>query len=495
MYKVMLVDDEMLITEGLKNIIDWEKLGLSIINTAENGIDALEKFRKNPVDIIITDINMPLLDGLELLNEIKKIDNKVKFIILSGYEEFSYAKKAIEIGVQAYILKPIDDEKLEEKLKEIVKILEEERLSQKINIKKDAILKSLLNNMITKDEVLNSKEEFKIEFEEKIFVCAIILVKEALNTISFKNIDKTEVLYGDFGDIILINSFDKNTDKESIKRFYQEILEDIQDKYKYNVFISIGKTVEDINFLNRSFKTSNLVKKKILSEGFGKCIIFEENDIGNNTLYFENEINEINRLIVENKKDELEIYLNSILNLDNISPQNIYELATQILVLCDNLKIKFKINTEEIGMLGNSIIKILNFTNVSDIKEYIRGKLIFIINNIEKENIKLSPIVRRIVKCVNENYNKDLSLKVLANEYNVNTSYLGQIFTKEIGIQFSDYLNKVRNSVAKDLILNTNKKINDISKEVGYLDTSYFYRKFKKYYGVTPATLRELQNY
>ena len=95
----------------------------------------------------------------------------------------------------------------------------------------------------------------------------------------------------------------------------------------------------------------------------------------------------------------------------------------------------------------------------------------------------------------NENYNKDLSLKSLALEYNVNTSYLGQVFTKEIGIQFSDYLNKIRNSVAKDLILNTNKKISDISKEVGYLDTSYFYRKFKKYYGVTPATLRELQDY
>ena len=108
MYKAMLVDDESLITEGLKNIVDWERLNITVLETAENGKEALKKFRQNPVDIIITDINMPLINGIDLLTQIKEIDDNVKFIILSGYEEFKFAKAAISIGVEAYILKPID---------------------------------------------------------------------------------------------------------------------------------------------------------------------------------------------------------------------------------------------------------------------------------------------------------------------------------------------------------------------------------------------------
>ena len=113
MYKVMLADDENLILQGLENIIEWEELGLEIVNKASNGQEAIDKFKENPVDIVVTDINMPQVTGLELLKELKKINSDVKFIILSGYDDFSYAKKAIELGVENYILKPIDEEELE----------------------------------------------------------------------------------------------------------------------------------------------------------------------------------------------------------------------------------------------------------------------------------------------------------------------------------------------------------------------------------------------
>ena len=96
---------------------------------------------------------------------------------------------------------------------------------------------------------------------------------------------------------------------------------------------------------------------------------------------------------------------------------------------------------------------------------------------------------------INEEYKEELSLKTLAAKYRINSSYLGQIFSKEVGVSFSEYLNKVKNTKAKELILNTNMKINNIAREVGYTDTSYFYRKFKKYYGVCPSTLREMKNY
>ena len=121
MYKVMLVDDEKLILQGVLNIVDWDKLGLKITHMAQNGKEALEKYDEEPVDIIITDINMPVINGLELIKRIKEKNKKVKFIVLSGYDDFSYAKTAMKYGIENYILKPINEEELEEALIDINK--------------------------------------------------------------------------------------------------------------------------------------------------------------------------------------------------------------------------------------------------------------------------------------------------------------------------------------------------------------------------------------
>lgn len=120
MYNVLLVDDEKLILEGLKNIIDWEELNLKISDTAENGEEALSKFKQNPADIVITDIMMPKMNGLNLIKEIKAIDNNIKFIILSGYDDFCYTKQAIKLNIENYILKPINEDELLETLKNTI---------------------------------------------------------------------------------------------------------------------------------------------------------------------------------------------------------------------------------------------------------------------------------------------------------------------------------------------------------------------------------------
>lgn len=130
MYKVMLVDDERLILQGVLNIIDWEKLGMEVIHMAENGKEALDKYKENPVDIIITDINMPVITGLELIMKIKEINKRAKFIVLSGYDEFSYARTAMKYGVENYILKPINEEELEAALIDINKKIKDEKIGR-----------------------------------------------------------------------------------------------------------------------------------------------------------------------------------------------------------------------------------------------------------------------------------------------------------------------------------------------------------------------------
>ena len=125
MKKVMIVEDEELILQGLRNILDWEALGLDVVHMAHDGTEALEMWEKEPVHIVVTDISMPEMDGLTLLRKIREKEEQVRFIILTGYDEFDYAREAIRLGVENYILKPINEEELERQLRETVQKLEE----------------------------------------------------------------------------------------------------------------------------------------------------------------------------------------------------------------------------------------------------------------------------------------------------------------------------------------------------------------------------------
>ena len=124
MKKVMLVEDEELILQGIRNIVDWEALGLSVVHMAHDGVEALEMWEREPVHIVVTDISMPEMDGLTLLRKIREKEEQVRFIILTGYDEFAYAREAVRLDVENYILKPIDEEELQRQLRETVMKLE-----------------------------------------------------------------------------------------------------------------------------------------------------------------------------------------------------------------------------------------------------------------------------------------------------------------------------------------------------------------------------------
>ena len=150
--------------------------------------------------------------------------------------------------------------------------------------------------------------------------------------------------------------------------------------------------------------------------------------------------------------------------------------------------------------LSSVIVSIYDASTIDRIKEIITNQVIELSKVMNTNIVKYTPIVQQVVNYIDERYFEEVSLKTLSQKYNINSSYLGQIFTKEVvkdlnNLTEEEFLNKIKNMKARELILNTNMKINDIAKEVGYYETSYFYRKFKEFYGVSPATLREFKNY
>ncbi|MEG1002707.1 response regulator transcription factor [Clostridium sp.] len=506
MYKVMLIDDEKLITQGLMHLIEWEKFNLEVVEVAENGEEALEKFKRNQVDIVITDINMPKMTGLEFIKEVKSINENVQFVILSGYDEFSYAKKAMEYGVKNYILKPINEDELEEALKNLVDIINIEKKKRYKDLDKNRKLIDFINGKIEKSEIYKMKHLMNLKFDEEGYTVSNIAITKKQYEDGHYNIDDIiekntkgsfEILYKFDGQVTLINSWRETDSKEDIYNYYNCIKNILISELEADVFIAIGDKVNSVDNLKDSYAVANSLKKYILTEGTNKCISKDSiEDKKENKINFTEKIDELNKIIIEKDSEKSKKYLESLFNDEELTPKNIYDLSIKIILLIDKLLEEFNLE-QKYGRdsLSNTIVELCNKSTRETVKEYIIKDIEELINIMSNTSVKYSPVVQQIVNNVNDKYYEELSLKTLAQQYNINSSYLGQIFTKEVGVSFSEYLNKTKNMKAKDLILETNMKINDIAKEVGYTDTSYFYRKFKKYYGVCPSTLRELKNY
>ena len=162
-------------------------------------------------------------------------------------------------------------------------------------------------------------------------------------------------------------------------------------------------------------------------------------------------------------------------------------------MLLQDIKKEYKLESGRFRDLEELIETIFSADDILGIKTAFISEAVEIIECMHEEDSQYTPVIRQIISEVQQNYKEDMNLKTLAYRYHMNASYLGQIFQKEVGCSFAQYLSNTKNGIAKDLILNTNMKINDIAKEVGYPDTSYFYRKFKQCYGVSPASLRTIK--
>lgn len=503
MYNVMLVDDEKLIVEGLKSIIDWKSIGLEVVNTARNGEEAINKFKKEPVDIIVTDVNMPIIDGLNLVKSIKEIDEKVSFIILSGYDDFSYAKTAISLGVDNYILKPVDELELEDALIKIAKSKSEKEKEWIKILDKNRRLLGVLSGKI---DVNNIKENINIDLNAMTYSVASIVIDNENSRVFSDEIDDVlrknilgsyEIVYEGEDNIYIINCWNENIDSEEVRRQYLLVLNELKQRINQDLSIVIGKMVNDINNIYDAMKSLRKVKRFILTEGYNKVITrCDLNKIKEEKYDFSKEIDKIKKMIIEKKSSNMKEYIMDLFKNYKLVPKNIYDLSIKILILIDKTYDEFNFDRKyEKDDLISTIINLCNERSSNNIINFLITEIDELIELMNPNVAKYSPVIQQIVKTVDEYYNEELSLKVLSSQYNINSSYLGQVFTKEVGTSFSEYLNKIKNEKAKELILNTNMKINDIAKEVGYADTSYFYRKFKKYYGVCPSTLRDIKNY
>ncbi len=528
MYKILVVDDEKIVLDGVKYIVENNIEDAKIISTARSGKEAIEMVEKEKPDIIIMDIRMPGINGIEAIKEIKTIYHDIKFIIVSAYEQFEFAKEAVSLGVKEYILKPINRYKLVEAINRATQeIIKEKRTREKEleNIEKlemispmleQGFIYSIFMNREFGDELSKYRELLGLNNNGGYIMILQFGEGEKAYNLSNKigSGIKSQSIYPIFCDIlkykckcivgpVMINRIivfvsSKEKEDEYLQRIEAiEIAEYVAAKLTQNTdvefFIGIGgyREMEEI-----SYSLDEAIKALWYNDGERvlhiKDITYQEKESTFDIKALENKL--IDKMQLGDEKETINI-------INNIFEKILKAYTTKAKNFKVNDKIKNKImelmvishrTAQESGVIEDSYFKydgyieeMLSMNNFEDLKRWCEKRVRYISKKIFKikEN-KLCKVIEDAKLYINTNYSKEITLEDVSKEVCISPQYFSRLFKEETGYNFIEYLIDLRIERAKELLTNTNMSIKEICFEVGYGDPNYFSRLFKKIVGM-----------
>lgn len=530
MLKLFLVEDEFVMREGIKNNIDWNSHGYEFCGEASDGELAFPMIQKLSPDIVITDIKMPFMDGLELSRLIKKELPFTEIIILSGYEDFEYAKEAIKIGVSQYLTKPINGEellkevdllaeKISEKRKEreirekYIREMEENFLSERKNL-----FQYLVTGSKSMSELLEISDKLNMDLSAIWYRVALVKIQSMNHardeySNSLVQIEqKLKAIDADKGPLVfdrnlegqaLIFKADSREELDKIQNDYLNKMRDLLGEYKQiSYFVGIGMPVNRLSELPSSFEQA--------SHAFAHRYLVKESCIWNY------------------EEMEQHVYHDEEFNISNVNPKQLdRSKLREFLKFGDKEEVIYFVEEyfKELGpnaMRSNmfrqyitmdSYFCVVDFLDnlrlqkdelepldvTSGILQSEETAIKYVIRIIEKAlelrektaSNRYGGIVDEVMKYIDKNYaDEDLSLNVLASHVNFSPNHLSMVFSQQTGKTFIKYLTDFRMNKAKELLRCTGKRSSEISLEVGYKDPHYFSYLFKKTQGMTPTQYR-----
>ncbi|MCR5202645.1 MAG: response regulator [Lachnospiraceae bacterium] len=513
MYTVFIADDELLIRQGLKKIINWKALGFNIIGEASNGLEAFENIIKKQPDLVLLDVRMPKMIGTEIVKQAREAGFKGKVIILSGFTDFKYTQTAIQYGVDYYLAKPIDEDELLDAVTNIAKQFSVE------NQKSETLItyRQRAKGSIIFDLLMNKADYDKIDTED-IGITADkyqVVIYEQYGT------GKTGMTYK-FSDLLKVTNSQKNTyetiqiDQHDILILkddfiigkFNEFLDHYNRKLKPQkhspldtLFIAYGRVVDSIKDIHISYEeASRLLIRRFFCEknqhtvGYADLpLVDEENPFIISPELLENCCEEYLNLLQTGKKNQLDETLDNLKKKLYNSPDDIARIK---LFLTDlYLSVKEKIfhlyNNTDIAFMSNAdIIQFITNKNyLYEIIDFLKEQFNLIISSIG--NSSSDSVIDNIMHYIKHNYMNDIKLESLAPMFGYNSSYLGKIFNKKVGIGFNIFVDQVRIDKSKELLENSSLKVYEIAEKVGYHNVDYFHTKFKKYVAMSPAEYRK----
>ncbi len=539
MIKVLIVDDDSIARTNIKIMIDWENNGFEICGEASNGQEAIQLINETLPAIIITDMSMPIMDGIALIEYINLNYSQIKIIALSGYEDFEYVRSSMKNGALDYVLKhSLDNGSLVEALKTARKKLMAEisehnkkaMLEMQIDESRSVLRQKFITQLVQADITEKTEIEQKIadlrldietknialilfEVDDFSSICEKFLPKEINKLTSSVEEISAEILKGSVkgvishihdGKFVMIFSFGNMRSDLYIYNLIVTTINRIKSSIKRYLNItacfSYSRIFSDITFIHKYYKEADLLLKDRFFMGKDR-IIEESSHSSISNEYLNLEINE-EKTIIEALKtkdnDRIEKCLNKIFSrlVDNKSSYNSIQMICAELINIVNrvareagIDIKNVYNDKDIPYSSMKKIETLIEMRAWVLKSY--TKLAGLIGEM-KFDPNYSEYTKKAISYIHKNYKNNVSLNEAAEYIGINSSYLSRIFKEDCGMGFVEYLNKIRVGYAKRVIESGRMKLKDVVKEAGFNNYTYFFKVFKDVLNMTPVEYEKI---
>ena len=522
MYSVFIVDDEIIVREGLRSKIDWEHSPFSFAGEAGDGEIALSMIQDIKPDILITDIRMPFMDGLELARTVKKIQPWIRIIILSGHDEFDYAKKAISIGVEDYILKPFTLEELVASLNKVAAMLDRQKqqftdisrlkseLESTFVLAREKLLTDLVFGALDSGTVIQRAADFDINLISHYYTVSVGEIHSREDAIDALVAAKSRIMAFIKDEDDVIGFFvSPNTFVAIIKAQAEEACEDrafsVAESVKHEVsqiegvtiVSAIGPVIEHTANIPKSFQDAFAILKKSRFQGMNKIIssndvdrdldgsiVLQENDPLVDRLNYADE-SEIDQII----KEYIALLGENTGHFSIIASYLLVDVIMAVSKVIEGLGGDVKQVMPEI--LTHSFVESAVQSEevfISEIKRVLSSLLAYRNEHVQG---RYADVILHAKKYIDKNFaNPDICLRSAAEEVNFSPNHFSTIFSQDCGMTFIEYLTSVRVEQAKKLLKSTDMKSADVAYEVGFNDPHYFSFLFKKVTGLSPREWR-----
>lgn len=539
MYKLMIVDDEYATRHGLKVCIDWASYGIEVVGEAENGKRGLELVEQLRPDIVLSDVRMPYMDGIEMSKLLKQQHPEIKIVFISGYDDIEYLKSAMKVDAVDYILKPVNLVELQAVIEKIMAISKREadqkdilyrmnaKLNESIPLLREKFFIQLVRDRAGDRASLEKRVHFlELQLPYQAPYCTLIISidnpREVFETVteketelisfSIQNICQEIIdlrLYGyafehQRGEYVLIVHLPESEGEEAIFPIVDEIKSSLLSFLHRFVHISltigVGKTVERLDEVAESYEMAAGAIEQKLFLGKNQVITFDVLGAqkGMDFRHMNEKVRAIVSLLKTGDAEQVGLQLDNLFQVlsssRSISQKDGQRLCLQLLLVTSQFLSEFGMQTaaltEEETEVWEELTKV---ETLEDMHQRLKKYLTSICESVECRTYKKThDVIHDIFRIVQERYADNLTIADIASQVYLAKTYICLLFKQETGETINEYITRVRMEKSKQLLTSTDQKLAEICTAIGYTEPSYFSKQFRKYTGMNPSEYRDI---
>lgn len=514
MVKVMIVDDERNIREGIVKLIDWKKLGCEVVKDCNDGTVALQYLQEHPIDIVITDIKMPMMDGIELSRRIQEEFLDTKVIILTAYSDFAFAKQAIKYDVVDFIIKNDFIEELPLAVEKTIQLIESEREKsnrKEASVDDDAQFTHMFHNLLLRGNVTHQEiEAYHLnEFQYCLSACEIDyydadkdksnlttmlrnILNIALKDCFFNIVTLTETY------MIIVIRFEQSSKIKlnDIIKYFNEIIIMVEEFMRIDIRFGLSQIVPDIKDIKRGYEEAKESLSKIIIKGSELHVhnVLVNAEGQEFTFDMDQYIRKISELTFDGEEGQAREHLKQLCDKLVSSNCSFEQCKMYMLVICSSIirkAVRYHTDHDFNGMEKESYELIQNANTMFSLVSIGNHTIDRVRDTCKDKKDLKNDLVKKADECIRNHYKEELTLQFISQELYLNSSYLSRAYKKWTGNTITEAINMYRISKAKSLLMTTSLKVYEVAQEVGIQDAAYFTNVFLKYVGQSPTEYRQ----